>query len=315
MLNEKNTTDVGVVIARFQTPDLHNGHIEIINTVLTKHSRVIIFLGLSPLKCTVNNPYQFVIRKKMFEEIYPSDKYPNIDIQYIDDVGDDEIWSKNLDKLVAKNIGPLHTATLYGSRDSFIKSYKGRYPTCELVPTQMISASNIRRQISLNPEHNSSFRKGMVYMAYNQYPTFHPCIDAAIIDFNKSMVLLAKKANDKKLRFIGGFMDVHLDKSAEDTVKREVNEETGLDVNNLIYIGSSLIPDWRYKYEQNKIMSMFYAAEYTGGIAIAKDDIEYVIWKYIKDLTKEDFISDHYPLYNLFSTWYNKNYFVSVNKQ
>ena len=294
MKTVEQNTEVGVIVARFQSPELHEGHQDIINLVRNTHPRVIIFLGLSPLRCTKNNPYDFAIRKAMIEE-----KYKDVEVLYIDDVGDDEIWSGNLDRLVAKNVGPGQKATLYGSRDSFIKAYSGRYPTVELVPNKVISASEIRKKIAIKPLTTPDFRKGIVYAVENQYPTVHPAVDGAIVDFEKERILLGKKPGQIGLRFPGGFLDPFLDKTAEEAVVREAKEETNLDLCVERYVFSRLVDDWRYRHEQNKIMTFLYLLRYdeaTSGRAAAGDDLEMVVWKEFGTIELKDIVSTHHPL-------------------
>ena len=294
MKTVEQNTEVGIIVARFQCPDLHEGHQDIINLVRSNHPRVIIFLGLSPLRCTKNNPYDFAIRKAMIEE-----RYKDVEVLYIDDVGDNTIWSGNLDRLVAKNVGPGQKATLYGSRDSFIEAYSGRYPTVELVPNKVISASEIRKKIAIKPLTTPDFRKGIVYAVENQYPTVHPAVDGAIVDFEKERILLGKKPGQIGLRFPGAFLDPFLDKTAEEAVVREAKEETSLDVCVERYVFSRLVDDWRYRHEQNKIMTFLYLLRYdeaTSGRAEAGDDLEMVVWKEFGTVDINDIVSTHHPL-------------------
>lgn len=37
--------NTGVIIARFQTPYLHDGHLELIEAVKEKHEKIIVFIG------------------------------------------------------------------------------------------------------------------------------------------------------------------------------------------------------------------------------------------------------------------------------
>ena len=41
--------DVGVIVGRFQVPELHFAHRDLIESVMAKHGKTIIVLGLSPL--------------------------------------------------------------------------------------------------------------------------------------------------------------------------------------------------------------------------------------------------------------------------
>ena len=57
------TTQHGVIIGRFQTPELHSEHIKLIQYVLDRHEKVILFLGVSPTLANKKHPEQ------TFEEI------------------------------------------------------------------------------------------------------------------------------------------------------------------------------------------------------------------------------------------------------
>ena len=296
----KQNTDVGIIVARFQSPLLHEGHREIIDTVCKNHPRVIVFLGLSPLRCTVNNPYDYSIRKAMLEETYPE-----IEVLYIDDVNDDELWSKNLDRMIAKVMGPNLKPVLYGSRDSFIGSYKGHYPTVELVPTKFISASEIRRRIGIKPKHTQDFREGIVHAVQNQFPSFKLTVDLAVVNFDKKELLLARKPNEGFLRFVGGFTDPKQDKCAEDAARREGLEETGLALELDKYVGSALIDDWRYRYEQDKIMTILFTMRYVYGAPKAQDDIEYLTWRKFGEITENEIMPEHRPLITMLNSHFN----------
>ena len=128
---------------------------------------MLIFLGLSPLKCSVNNPLDFSARKAMIEATYP-----NVELLYIEDVGNNELWSKNLDRQISKAVGPNLKVVLYGSRDSFINGYIGRYSTIELIPSKIISASEIRRQVGIKSK--SEVDKIMTFFYVMRYQGGNP---------------------------------------------------------------------------------------------------------------------------------------------
>ena len=66
-----NPTDyeVGVVVARFQVAELHEGHKQLINTVLHYHKKVIVFLGMSKKSSDKSSPLDFANRRAMIKEI------------------------------------------------------------------------------------------------------------------------------------------------------------------------------------------------------------------------------------------------------
>lgn len=299
MKTTDQNAEVGVIVARFQSPFLHEGHKEILDIVRANHPRVLIFLGLSPLKCTFNNPFDFAIRKAMIEE-----SYRDVEVLYIDDVGNNELWSKNLDRMIAKTVGPNLKVVLYGSRDSFIDGYLGHYPTIELVPSKYISASEIRKRIGIKGKNTQDFREGVVYAVQNQFPAFIPTVDLAIIDYDKRRVLLGQKPNQELLRFPGGFTDPKKDKSAEEAAVREGKEETSLDLVVNGYIGSAMVDDWRYRREQNKIMTFFYVMKYMGGDPKASDDLKFVCWKNFGEISEGDIVPEHRPLLSMLNDYF-----------
>ncbi len=143
MKTQNETAEVGIVIGRFQVPELHDEHKKLIQRVIDSHPRVFVFLGLSPCKCTYNNPLDFGTRKAMIEG-----EFPNVEVFYIEDMALDEKWSEELDKQIRRHLGPSQKAVLYGSRDSFLPHYLGKHPTVELVPDVIVSGSEIRPGVS-----------------------------------------------------------------------------------------------------------------------------------------------------------------------
>lgn len=301
MKTTTQTAEVGVIVARFQTPFLHEGHIDILNQVLANHPRVLVFLGNSPVRCSKNNPLDFQARKAMIEQ-----KYPQVEVHYVDDVGNNDVWSKNLDQQLRKNIGPSQKAVMYGSRDSFIAAYTGKYPTIELVPNKFISASQIRKACGIKAKNTQEFREGVIWAVENQYASVHPTVDFAIINFEKGEVLLARKPNEELLRFPGGFADTNTP-SYEADVLREAKEETGLDFStDPIYIGSTLINDWRYRSEQNKIKTLMFVVQYEKGEPKADDDIADVRWVNLLSIGQEQIVPNHRPLMEMLRKWWCK---------
>ena len=168
--------DVGVIVGRFQVPELHVAHRALIEHVCQEHDKVLIFLGLSPLMVTRENPLDFEARKQMILAAFP-----HVNVLYIKDVHSDEVWSRKLDEMVSDNVTPAQSVVLYGGRDSFINHYHGKYPTQELEQDVWVSGNEIRAEISKKSVKSSpDFRAGVVWAAYSQFPTAYPCVDVAI---------------------------------------------------------------------------------------------------------------------------------------
>jgi bifunctional NMN adenylyltransferase/nudix hydrolase len=279
----------GVIIGRFQVDELHDGHTVLIDYVNKNNDELIIFIGLSPLKCTYNNPLDFSAVKKMLEETYP-----DAIIMYIKDEISDKEWSEKLDKMLKKIPNPDDEICLYGSRDSFIKHYHGEYKTEELEQTVFTSGTNVRKEIAGSVVSNADFRKGVIWAAMNQYTGPATTIDVAILNDDETKVLLGKKPNEDKLRFIGGFAESG--ESFEQTAYREADEETNLALMDLRYIKSIPVDDWRYKNEKKKITTLFFKANILSGKPMPGDDIVELMWVNIETDLGYVIIDVHKPL-------------------
>lgn len=287
--------NVGVIVGRFQVPSLHDEHKKLINLVRTNHPKVIIFLGCTPLKTTANNPLDYEAREQMIKE-----EYPEVIVLPIFDAQTNEVWSNNLDSGVRGVIGPNQKPLLYGGRDSFIKHYTGKFQTQELVPTTYLSGSEIRKGIGDKVIKSEAFRAGVIWASQNQYPKTYACVDIAIFNRDKTKLLMARKPGEKTYRFVGGFSDPS-SMSFEDDAKRELFEETTIRADNIKYVGSTKIDDWRYKGEKDKIItSVFYTLIDEGTNVVPQDDICELRWFDLEDVTGM-LVLTHLPIKNLLS--------------
>ena len=301
-MKEKVTkaTDVGVIVGRFQVNELHEAHVDLITSVLNKHDRVLVFLGNSTIRNTLNNPLDYRARRTMI-----ADKFPAVEIHYINDNPSDTTWTKNLDKLIGEQLLPMQTVTLYGSRDSFLKCYTGKYTTCELEATTFISGTEVRRRVCNNYPPTADYRAGMIAATAYRFPTAFQTVDIAVVN-DKGELLLARKPEEKKWRFIGGFSDP-ASVSLEEDAKREVQEEAGVEVGNITYLGSTLINDWRYRGEIDKIKTALFVAKYVFGKPEGADDVAEVKWVSINNLTKNDIVETHHVLIDMFNEKFGAN--------
>ncbi len=282
MATQKAKEDIGVIVGRFQVHSLHAAHLELINYVKSRHEKIVIILGLAPVKCTIQNPLDFESRRVMFNE------HGITNVHYIHDNPSDKVWSKSLDSLLETH-HPNFTYRLYGGRDSFISKYYGKNPTEELVQTVFMSGTEERRKISLNHPRNADFRAGVIFSTFDRFPVSYQTVDMIVYDRSRQSVLLGKKhkTDGELYRLFGGFVDIK-DHTLEDAAKRELKEEAGININvgEPIYIGSRRINDWRYKNEQDKIMTTLYGFEYLWGTPTPGSDIDEVAWIKVSDLGK-----------------------------
>ncbi len=72
------------------------------------------------------------------------------------------------------------------------------------------------------------------------------------------------------------------------------------------YVGSAKIDDWRYRSEADKIMTLFFKADYVSGAAKANDDLAELAWFYTRTLSDmvdtNSITAEHHTLVNMLIT-------------
>jgi len=141
----ENKYDLGVIIARMQTPYLHAGHLTLIGTALQECDKVMILLGIRiSEEIDDRNPYSYPQRVSMIERVFPQ-----VIIRSIFDHKSDIIWSEEVDKTITINYPHLDSEIrLYHSRDSFKDSYSGKYQLIEIPEIPGYSATKIREELN-----------------------------------------------------------------------------------------------------------------------------------------------------------------------
>ena len=272
---------LGVIVGRFQVPDLHEGHWSLFEAVRKKSDAMLVVLGVPATLPTSRDPLPYEMREEMVRDVI---KGMNLEFRIVPlrDVGNAKLWSQNLDAIIGKNFSDMEI-TLYGSRDSFLEQYNGMYNVERVAIVKSPSGSEIRERIVrgkpldfLYPYDSSArkYREGYIRAVSARQDLSYQTVDIAVL--KEGRILLAQKERDNnRLRFIGGFVDPS-DKSLEYAIARELNEETGLYIKpeELQYIGSFRVDDWRYRNLSDKICTALFTAEYRGDdMPVPGDDI------------------------------------------
>lgn len=292
----ENKSEIGAIIGRFQTSELHEAHVHLIETVLSKHNKVVVFLGVSPILGSKRNPLDFPTRKLMLEEKFGSRINAILPIH---DNRDDLKWSKEIDSRI-REVFPLGSVTLYGSRDSFIPHYLGAFKTIELESKIYVSATDIRKTVSEKILSSKEFRAGVIYSTYNKYPVVFSTVDVAIVN-DSNELLLGRKNSDpiNTYRFVGGFVDP-TDADDYAACRREAFEETRCVVEPYEYVASAKVNDWRYRKEEDmKIMTRLFLAKYVSGRVEPSDDIHELKWVSFDKLSEVQIVEEHRSLFEI----------------
>jgi len=290
---------VGVVVARFQTPALHEGHRYILDYALSRHDDVLVILGVSPVM-TDRNPLSFEMRKGMLENAYPgmltivpSDSLPS---SYKE-------RSQKIDEII-KTIYPHRGAVLYGSRESFVHTYEGSFKTEEVPTIFSGNATEIRKSVKIIDSED--FRSGVVHANIHRKRVGYPTVDVAVVHYPSQQVLLVgKNSEEGKLRFPGVFFNPEVDDSFESAGIRCVRKETPqANINTPQYVESKRIDDWRFNKAKDSLVSILMKAECMSGSAVPGKGVDTAAWVPFSKVP-EVLIASHQPLGEIMQKhWY-----------
>lgn len=322
----KTKTHIGVVVGRFQTPYLHQGHQHLLNHVAKKHKNRLIVLGVSVARGVQNNPLDIRVRSAMIQTWETRWPFP-AQIRTLNDQESDSRWSRSLDKLIFEvfpQVGVGSKVILYGGRDSFISHYSGQFET-KIVPSKItVSSTELRDQVLFSnlpklesPIFAEGYANGQIAASQWAYPQVLPTVDIAVTRHANPdgtgplELLLGWKTGDTSLRFPGGFVDPR-DENLELAAKRELSEEApGIAVEgDMTYICSTLVEDWRYPGPLNRIMTTLMHGAYTFGHTQAGDDLEGLTWVDLSTARKRIRQSHRYLYDRLVAHLEEKNLYV-----
>lgn len=138
---------VGIIVGRFQTPFLHDGHLNMVKRVLDECDLVVIVIGGDDGAVpNEKNPFSFAFRRELLE--YQLQNYSNkLIYTEIIDCDSDVRWNAKLNVIANKYwVMEGCDVALFGSRDSFLKTYEGPHKTKELEVEVEMSATEIRQK-------------------------------------------------------------------------------------------------------------------------------------------------------------------------
>ena len=283
---------IGVMVARFQVHELHEGHHHVIKQVTDAHKRTVLFLGTPKFVGSRNNPLDFDSRKRMVHQ-----HYPDTIILSIPDQSDNERWAHELDKRT-REVYQHGNVLLYGGRDSFIPFYikgGGEFQTKELEPLGTFTGTDIRKLISEEVKNSQDFRSGIIYQAHNSYPKVRPTVDVVLLD-EEGKIMLQKKHDESKFRFIGGFLR-NSDNNMLSAAKRVVQSEVGNgEYGDYKLLTTMRISDWRFRDDDDTVMTTLFKCKKLWGPITPGRGISELKWFNIDEIGEKDVMAEHYPL-------------------
>ena len=281
---------VGIIIGRFQLPYPHKGHLDLIKHVLNKSDRVLVFIGKSPANLNDKNPIPVGL---LIGNILNID--PKIEVKTIKDHPSDSYWSYTLDNEILTHTDSKDEITLYGSRDSFLTVYNGKFKTeyIESLPN-IPSSTDIRN--SIQPCNSEDFFNGMIFAQNYRFPIVYPTVDIFVYNMSYGTILLGRKPGHHLWQLPGGFIDKG--EKASEAATRELREECpNIETTVLKYIDTFPIEDYRYKGTKDGVLTTLFKCYYQRGDLTAGDDLEELKWFTIKE-ANEVIVNNHKKLLN-----------------
>lgn len=110
------------------------------------------------------------------------------------------------------------------------------------------------------------------------FDTPKPCIIVAVIKGDEILLLRQSYIFKNSKVLVSGY--VTNGETVEETVIREVKEETGISVGSVKYLGSEYVA-------AKEIIMLTFMAEYTEGEINKSSEVEWVDWSYIRDALSE----------------------------
>lgn len=277
---KKSAKVVGVIVARFQIPALHEGHAYTVQYALDRHRDVLVILG-DPYAHTDLNPLSFEMREAMVRATFPGQpiafgRSPSLPSSA-------RARSLAVDAIIARHF-PGRPAVIYGARDSIAHRYEGAHSVCEVPTITSTSATAIRE--SIVPIDSHDFRAGVIFAAMSRPPVRFPAVDVALIDTSRVRVALVwKEEEEGKLRFPGTWLRVPDDTSLEDAAARCLGKELpGVSASCPWPVCSAVIPDWRFGRTRDGVVSTLFRADYRSGEPAVGQGVDGVRWVGLGDL-------------------------------
>jgi hypothetical protein len=160
---------LGVLVGKFQVPQLHKGHIYVINKVIEVNHQTIIMVGTG--ESLVKYPLPFECVKDIILNEWRI--FGRTSVIPLYDTACNESWSKSLDDTLGALHGESADITLYGGRDSFITNnqYTGKYKcqvievpeTCKGLSGTEIRAKCISSFKAYTTRHRRSVNQGIIF--------------------------------------------------------------------------------------------------------------------------------------------------------
>lgn len=155
---------VNVIVARFQVPELTEGHWHLINTTRDARpsAKLVIVLGTTE-RPNKRNPLTYEMRRDMVQDHV----YVDLVLPHADCPGNDAQWSWNLDHLL-RLVFLGADIELYCGNDGFWPHYEGGFKVNRIADhTDFLRGTSVREEIGKTTLNCANFRQGVIWAVQN----------------------------------------------------------------------------------------------------------------------------------------------------
>lgn len=254
---------LAVLISRFQSSRLTGWDHSFLEFLRKNYKQTLVLLPTPPVKNTLDNPLDFPTRKGMLHGL---DK--GLFIVALSDTESDIEWSKKIDLAVEATFGAGSVVDIHCSKDACAPFYSGLHKVIEFLPQPSITINSVKAELGdvsgLIESH--AWRAGMVYASTARFDMSYQRTDIVPyrIQNGHFELLLSRKVGSKEYYTFGGPVKP-IDETVEEASLRELREKAGFAGwrENLGYVGSTRVVDWRYRFSRDKVMSSVFLLAYS----------------------------------------------------
>ncbi|MPQ44861.1 NAD(+) diphosphatase [Clostridium tarantellae] len=105
-----------------------------------------------------------------------------------------------------------------------------------------------------------------------------PCLVVAVIKENKILLLKQSYIYKNSKVLLSGYIGIN--ETVEEAVCREIKEESGIEVNNVKYLGSDFVKD-------KELLMLTYMAKYKEGELCKSSEVEFLEWVNIENALEQ----------------------------
>jgi bifunctional NMN adenylyltransferase/nudix hydrolase len=327
-----------VLIGRFQP--VHSAHVSLLQRAAELASQVIIIIGSDKQPRTYKNPFTSAERelqiRSVIHQYIPTEVVTRIE-RNIDTIYNDTAWAARVQAIVSKHTATQTKIAIIGHTKDESSYYLKMFPQWEQEECplfQPLSATDVRdlyfrrgnnleflrnvvpestflqlRAFQISPAFEQIIREREFIEKHNKqyaglmYPPIFMTVDAVVVQSGHVLMIKRRAEPGKGLWAMpGGYVNAFGDKSLEDAMLRELDEETGIKVPEKVLRGNirwSKLFDAIGRSPRGRIITNAYKIVLPDGPlpkVKGADDSEKAKWVPIGELKSEDCFEDHYEI-------------------